>query len=128
MMNEYDWQSPVVELPKQGQKILCFDKGDVWVAQRFGAHWLEIPFAHADCFRQRVPQLWKNIYFPPPYDGNIKINLVLDGLCDEFLTFDELEKKYPEAAEHIVQELLDPYKQEHKIKRLIRRIKYNYGD
>lgn len=89
-------------LPEQGKKILCMDRGDFYVAQRFGQYWFSIPFYDSTFSRYNEPELWCEIDFPENYKGYIKI--LID---DENLTIDEAEKKHPDIYEIFVKGQLE---------------------
>jgi len=86
------WNKTCEKLPEQGKKILCFDNGDVWIAQRFDKYWLEIPFTDSKYAKQKIPDMWSEINFPDPYKGYL---LFKNKECGELLNVDEFKKKHP---------------------------------
>ncbi len=84
-MNE--WISPKDKLPEQGKKVLCCDKHDYYVAQRFGKYWLQIPFTDSYFATTEMPEYWQEINFHGEDRGYL--NILYD---DEFITCDEYEK------------------------------------
>jgi hypothetical protein len=86
-----DWQSPKVERPPQGVKVLWFDDGNIFVVQRYGDKYLAIIPNYAKLLPE--PKLWAHIEFPPGYEG---ITYLTPKGSDQRLTFDEFERDYPE--------------------------------
>ena len=97
-MNE--WHSPKDKLPPQAKKVLCVNRGDFYVAQRFGEYFLPIPFCDSVHAKDNyeMPDRWQDIDFPFPFTGFMHF-AVEDG---ELLTMDQLEEKYPENYKEIV--------------------------
>lgn len=91
-----DWQSPKVELPTQGKKILCLKGGDVYVAQRFGDRYFTYIRNAAEMLEH--PTLWAYFEMPEPYEGLFKVSLG-DG---EFMTIDEFEQKHPDEYKEFI--------------------------
>lgn len=100
-----DWQSPIVERPPQGMKVLCFEKGDVYVAQRFKDYWFPIPFLDSKFALKNPPQLWKYIDLPHPYTG--KMLVVVDEVT---LDIDELEAQEPDLFNNMLFYMLETFK------------------
>lgn len=92
-----DWQSPKVEKPPQGLKILWFKGGDCFVAQRLGDKYLSLQPGEAVILQE--PMLWSYIEFPTPYEGRMGISL---RKGDKPVTFDEFEKANPEAYAELI--------------------------
>ncbi len=78
-------------LPQQGRKILWWDKGDCWVAQRFGNYWFPIPFTDSQFARTDPPEKWAYVDCPDGYSGLMRIEK--NG---QLIDFDQLEEFYPE--------------------------------
>jgi hypothetical protein len=86
-----DWQSPKVQLPPQGVKILWFHKGDLYICHRVGEKYISIIPGY--CKILACPTLWAIAPVPEPYTGIMRI-LMKDNA--EEMTIDEFEEKYPE--------------------------------
>lgn len=99
------WHKPSDKKPEQGKKILCMDKGDFYVAQRFGDYWFSIPFYDSKFSRYHEPELWSDIDFPEPYKGYVKV--MVD---DEMLNIDQIEKKHPDIYKELVQGQINLFK------------------
>lgn len=90
-------------LPPQGLKILCFRKGDMWVARRFthkGQNiWVELCYdgVKGSCLTD-APDFWVQVQLPQGYTGYMKISVE----DEEQLTFDEFQKKHPDHYEEFV--------------------------
>jgi|SRR5580765_4243880 len=87
-----EWHLSSEELPSQGTKILCFDKGDVWVAQRFQECWFPIPFCDSKLASYQPPEKWSYIEFPDGYYGKMRVQATLRG---RLMDMDEFEKEHP---------------------------------
>ena len=101
-------------LPPQGLKVLCFTKGDAFVAQTFNYKgkrwWVPIPFSDSKFALKHSdpPEYWAYIKFPRGYEGYIEI-----GVTDnpkkkpKTMRFDEFEKQRPEDHEEFVGMLVE---------------------
>jgi len=90
-------------LPPQGLKILCFRKGDLWVARRVNYkgkdYYLEIPYGgNEGAIATDIPDYWMQLDLPEGYTGYIK----LSNSCGGIVTLDELQKIDPESHEQFV--------------------------
>lgn len=98
-----DWQSPKVEKPPQGTKVLWFKNGDLFVCQRWGDIYLQICKAHNDKSPIGVdlgePLLWKLVKLPDPYTGKITVSV---GGSKELFDLDELERLHPESYNELL--------------------------
>jgi hypothetical protein len=106
-----DWLDPKTHtLPPQGLKILCFTKGDCYVAQRFRLktkdYWIPISFADL-AFSTDAPELFSYIDFPEGYEGYMKAASPMTG---KLLCFDVFAIEHPVEYEEIVRFLLSTYK------------------
>ena len=102
-MNEVDWISVKDRLPRQGQKVLCERKGDVYVAIRIKDRFLCFPFnSHKFCIDFQFPELWTPINFPKKMEGLLYV--LIEG---EKMDMDGFEKKYPEWFERFADDLID---------------------
>lgn len=79
------WISPKNKLPPQGTKILCWNHGDCWIAQRFKQYWFPIPFCDSMLASYDAPELWRHIEFPDGFTGKMLV-----GYQDKLLTVDEI--------------------------------------
>lgn len=94
------WIDPKLRLPPQGKKILYFDKGDVYVVQRFGDYWVPIPFVDSEYAFHNAPELWAEFNFPPGYAGFCLFSF------DEgktLMTLDEAQKSNPDFYEDFME-------------------------
>lgn len=97
-----DWIKPDDKLPAQGKKILYFDKGDIYVVQRFGQYWLPIPFYDSQYAFCEPPELWADIYCPDGYSG--KIHVIAD---EKMYDIDALEKHHPDVYEEFIEKTIN---------------------
>lgn len=93
------WKKPQDEKPAQGLKILCFNKGDIYIAQRFKNYWFSIPFHDSKYRFYKEPELWQEIDFPNGLKG--KIHMRVDNV---FYNMDQLEVEYPELFDEFVEQ------------------------
>lgn len=91
------WHKSSEKLPQQGTKILCCDKGDIFVAQRYGKYWFSIPYYDSKFSRWHKPEMWQEIEFPEGFSG--KTYVLVSG---EKLNIDELQKKEPKFYKEFV--------------------------
>ena len=92
--------------PPQGLKVLCYRKGDIWVAQRFNlqdeSHWMPIPFCDSILASTDEPEWWSYITHPTESSkGFMKVKI--DG---ELLSIDEFEENHPEEHQDFVKALV----------------------
>jgi hypothetical protein len=92
-----DWQSPKVQLPPQGTKLLWFKNGDVFVAQRMGNKYVAFIPGVAKLLSE--PLLWKSIELPAPYTGVMLISCEGEN---ELMPLDELEIRHPESYREFI--------------------------
>jgi hypothetical protein len=93
-----EWKKPSEKLPPQGKKILYFLKGNIYVVQRFGKHWMPVPFHDSKfSFYKEKPTYWADIECPENYTGYIQV--IVDR---ESYTLDELEKEKPEIYKRFI--------------------------
>ena len=86
--------------PPQGTKVLCFDEGDLWVAQRFREYWFPIPFCDSRLAQYKAPELWQSVNFPDGYKG--KIMFQLEGE-DDLMDVEAIEKENPEFLTRLIE-------------------------
>lgn len=91
-------------LPPQGLKILCFRKGDLWVARRINYkgknYWIEIPYGgDKGSISTDEPHYWMRLDLPEDCTGFIKVG-INDG---NPLTLDELQREDPQYHEEFVE-------------------------
>ena len=98
--------SPELNRPVQGLKVLCFNKGDCYVAQRFNYkgkdHWISLSFATED-FSTDAPEMFAYISFPDGYRGMMRVK---NPNNDVLITFDELQKSFPKEHEEVVEHII----------------------
>jgi hypothetical protein len=80
------WIKPSDKLPPQGKKILYFLDGDLYVVQRFGMHWLPIPFADSKYGHFAPPKYWSDITPPEGLTGKMIVSV-----DNDLFDIDELE-------------------------------------
>lgn len=94
-------------MPPQGLKILCFKKGDLWVAQRFEYkgknRWVQFPFDGSKIISTDEPHYWVQVQLPEGYSGYMKVG----HHVSELMTVDELMKDYPEDHGEFVKMFFD---------------------
>jgi hypothetical protein len=95
------WFKPSEGLPKQGVRVLCVSKGDVWVAQRMGKYWFPIPFCDSIYATCTEPDLWCFIDLPNGLTGGMKVAVDNGKLID----MDAFEKQHPEEFNDFVETL-----------------------
>lgn len=94
-------------LPPQGLKIVCFRKGDVWIARRLvldgKSYWIEIPYGgNGGAISTDAPDYWMKMDLPEDCTGFMKIGV--DG--EPLMTLDELQEKYPESHREFVEMMI----------------------
>ena len=82
-----------LNLPPQGCKIVCFRKGDVWIARRLRYkekdYYLEIPYGGKfGSICTDIPEYWMPLDLPEGYTGYIRVSLDEK----EEITIEELER------------------------------------
>lgn len=93
------WKCCVKEPSELGKKVLCFDKGDCFVAMRFDDYYIPIPFAsHHFSFQLSKPEMWCEIDFPEGYNGHITMSV--DG--GRMLNMTQLKEREPQAYKNIM--------------------------
>lgn len=92
-----EWQSPKVQLPPQGVKILWFKGGDVFIAQRIGNKYLSLQPGEAVILDE--PMLWLVAPVPHPFEGLMRVKVEDE---EKLMTIDELEKKFPQQHKQFV--------------------------
>jgi hypothetical protein len=96
-------------LPPQGLKILCFTKGDVFVAQTINykgkRYWIPIPFTDSILSYSHIeaPDYWAYVELPGDYTGLMQMSIGQN----ELMTIDEFEKAYPEQHAKFAEMLID---------------------
>ncbi|MBS3903731.1 MAG: hypothetical protein KGZ39_00210 [Simkania sp.] len=90
-------------LPPQGLKVLCFRKGDCWVAQRFNKYWIPMPYTDSKYANANPPEFFKYIDFPGEYTGEMK---VLSQIDKKILSMDEYEKENPKGFKELYMSLI----------------------
>jgi len=96
------WYKTREKLPPQGLKVLYFDRGDMWVAYRFGQYWVPIPFCDSKFANTDPPDMWAYISLPTGYTG--RMSAQMDG---ERISIDDMQIKYPTEYEDMVKSILD---------------------
>lgn len=95
-------------LPPQGLKILCFRKGDLWIARRFvyknKDYWIEIPYGGLlGAVQTDAPEYWVQVELLEGYTGYMRIGLG----NEELITIDEFQEKDPESHEKFVEMIIE---------------------
>jgi hypothetical protein len=89
--------------PPQGKKIVCFKKGDLWIARRLNHkgvdYYLEIQYDGKGSILTETPEYWIDTWLPEKYTGYMKVS-VDDG---PLLTFDELQQQNAEYHENFIE-------------------------
>ena len=99
-----EWIDPKDKLPPQGKKVLFWRRGDCWVAQRFGKHWLPIPFNDSKFADTDPPEKWAEIEFPTGFMGILRVIPV--GKTDA-INMDEYEKYDKEGFDKFANKLIE---------------------
>jgi hypothetical protein len=99
------WFDCVTQPPELGKKVLCMNRGDIYVAMRFEDKYLLWPFSEHYLAKDLLyPEIWCEIDFPPGYTGHLKVSLT--GDIEDALTLEELklvdEKSYFDFIESIL--------------------------
>lgn len=99
------WFDCVTQPPELGKKVLCMNKGDVYVAMRFEDKYLLWPFSEHYLAKYLLyPEMWCEIDFPKGYSEYLKVSLT--GNIEDALTMEELklvdEKTYFAFIEPLV--------------------------
>jgi len=94
--------------PPQGLKIVCFRKGDVWIARRINYqgkdYYLEIPYiGNYGSISTDIPDYWMQMDLPEGCTGYMK--LAIDK--GEPLTFDELQRVDPISHEQFMSMMIN---------------------
>lgn len=103
-MTNKKWIKSSDQKPEQGKKVLCFNKGDVDVRQRFKEYWFPIPYVDAKLANINEPEMWQEIDFPEGFYGYLQV-----FIDDNLLKMDQLEKKHPTVFDDMVKALLDNF-------------------
>jgi hypothetical protein len=89
------WRCCKKDPPPMAWKVLCMNRGDFFVAQRFEDFYFPIPFIDSKYAKNNLfPELWCEIDFMEPYTEYMKF--IIDGkkmLADEFKIKDPDEYK-----------------------------------
>lgn len=89
------WKDCVKEPSELGKKVLCQRKGDFYVALRIEEFYLPMPFAdHYFSIELCKPERWKEIDFPDPFKGYIKI---VPAGTNIIVNLSEAKEKYPDS-------------------------------
>jgi hypothetical protein len=100
------WIKSKLRLPEQGKKVLCFDKGDLSVRQRFKDYWFPIPYIDSSLAEIDPPELWQEIDFPEGFYGYMKV-----FHQDKLYKIDEWEKVNPENFSELIENMLNHFKE-----------------
>ncbi len=103
------WIQTRLRLPPQGKKVLWFNDGDCWVAQRFGKYWFPIPFCDSTLARIDAPVMWQDISLPDRFHGYMQLYIE-----NKFYTIDEVEKEHNDVYRHFVNQILVYYRRKKK--------------
>ena len=90
-------------LPPQGKKIICFKKGDLWVARRLNYkgkdYWVEIIYGGIGSVLTDEPEYWMNLELPEGCTGYMLLGI--DGR--DPINIDELQLTDPESHQKFVE-------------------------
>lgn len=87
------WHDCEKDPSETGKKVLCQQKGDIYVAVRLGKYYIPMPFAdHYFCSHLCFPETWSEIDFPEGLTGHFRV--LVDG--GELKKFSECEHEFPE--------------------------------
>lgn len=102
-----EWHDCLKDPPPQGYKVLCVDKGDYFVAQRFRKYYFQIPFTDSRLASHNIPEKWTHIPFT---NGNKGYMFLAHPEEEKPLNMDQLDEKYPEILDDLINRFLNNYK------------------
>jgi hypothetical protein len=108
MIRSFTWiKYSLDNLPLEMTKVLCFRKGDAWVAQMISYkgkdHWFPLPFADSCMAKTDPPEYWMYLDLPEGYTGRMRLR-VKDS--DELIEFDEFDRRHPDKHDEIAELLI----------------------
>lgn len=87
-----------------GKKVLCQQKGDLYVAMRIYEYYIPMPFAdHYFCGHLCHPETWSEIDFPKGLTGHTRV--ALEGKM-ELVTLSQLEIDNPEEFKEFAEMII----------------------
>lgn len=99
------WRCCKNDPPETGKKVLCHQKGDIYVAYRLLDRYIPTPFVdHYFSPNLSYPETWSEIDFPEGLFGRLMMGISGE---DELLSLAEFEVKYPEEFRGIAKMLID---------------------
>lgn len=97
--------------PPQGLKIVCFRKGDLWIARRYEykkeSYYIEIAYNGTIALITDTPDYWMQLELPEGYSGFMKAKI--DG-DERLMTLDEIQLSNPDAHQELVELFIGPLK------------------
>jgi|SRR5215469_4687896 len=107
-------------IPPQGLKLLCFTKGDLFVAQvvkyKEKDYWIPIPFTDSVLAKEHIepPEYWCYVEFPESkYKGYLQCSVEESPL----MNLDQLQELYPESHAEFAEMLITSVGKSVKIKK-----------
>jgi hypothetical protein len=99
------WKCCKKEPSETGKKVLCQQKGDLYVAMRLYEYYIPMPFAdHYFSSNLCYPETWCEIDFPERLTGLMR---VLEPGKTDLITLAEFEKANPEEFKKFADALID---------------------
>lgn len=98
-------------MPPQGLKILCFRKGNLWVARRFEYkgenYWVEIAYGgEKGAVLTDPPEFWVQVQLLQGYTGYMRVSFE----PGKFMTLDQLQETDPEKHEEFISVIIESIK------------------
>ena len=102
------WKCCIKEPSETGKKVLCFLKGDIYVATRIKDYYIPIPFTdHFFSPELSKPELWHEIDFPEGFTGLFKIGLPLSWNNYKIMTYSKYEQDYPADFDKLAKDMIN---------------------
>lgn len=99
------WINIKDEVPELGQKVLCFKKGDIYVAYYFDGNFFCIPFIDSKfCKMLLKPEKWQKIDFPVGFHGKMLFSL---PSCRKLVTASKFKELEREDYDEMIQKMLN---------------------
>jgi len=102
------WKCCINEPSETGKKVLCFLKGDIYVATRFKDYYIPTPFTdHYFSPMLSKPEFWHEIDFPEGFTGHFRIGLPVSRDFYNFITYSEYEQDYPDDFDKLAKSMIN---------------------